>query len=133
MAMVTPILMLIVGGIVDFGFMFRAWENVTNAAREGARVGVLPSYGCAAGDPNIEARVDEYMSAAGIAGSYDVITSPETVTTAAGTFTACSVTVRLTQSLPSLSVFGAIFGGNFSTVPVASRSVMRTETQAAAP
>jgi hypothetical protein len=133
MAMVTPILMLIVGGIVDFGFMFRAWENVTNAAREGARVGVLPAYGCEAGDPDVEARVDEYMAAAGIGGSYDVITSPATVDTGTLTFNACSVTVRLTQSLPSLSVFGAFFGGSFTTVPVASRAVMRSETQAAAP
>ena len=28
----------------DFGFLFRNWEVVTNAAREGARVGVLPAY-----------------------------------------------------------------------------------------
>ena len=33
----------------DFGFLFRNWEVVTNAAREGARVGVLPSYDCADG------------------------------------------------------------------------------------
>lgn len=133
MAMVTPILMLIVGGIVDFGFLFRAWENVTNAAREGARVGVLPAYGCEAANPDVEERVDAYMTAAGITGSYDVITSEVPVPTGAGTFNACSVTVRLTQSLPSLSVFGAFFGGSFSTVPVASRAMMRMETQAGAP
>ena len=46
MAIVTPILLMILAGIFDFGFLFRGWEVVTNAAREGARVGVLPSYDC---------------------------------------------------------------------------------------
>ena len=44
MAIVTPILLMIIAGIFDFGMMFRAWEVVTNAAREGARVGTLPGY-----------------------------------------------------------------------------------------
>ena len=46
MAIVTPILLMILAGIFDFGFLFRGWEVVTNAAREGARVGVLPDYDC---------------------------------------------------------------------------------------
>ena len=129
LAMVTPILLLILGGIVDFGFLFRAWENVTNAAREGARVGILPSYGCEDSNPNVQDRVDQYMAAAGITGSYTVESTPTTVTTGAGTFTACSVLVTLTQPLPSLGVFGAIFGGTFTTVPVAARAIMRSETQ----
>src|SRR5207253_1328454 len=31
-------------GIFDFGIMFQRYELVTNAAREGARVGVLAGY-----------------------------------------------------------------------------------------
>ena len=91
MAMVTPILLLIVGGIVDFGFLFRAWQNVTNAAREGARVGVLPAYGCDAANPDIQSRVDAYMSASGITGSYTVENGTQTISTGAGTFTAAPV------------------------------------------
>ena len=37
-ALVFPLLLLIVLGIVDFGFMFQRLEVVTNAAREGARI-----------------------------------------------------------------------------------------------
>ena len=129
LAMVTPILLLVLGGIVDFGFMFRAWANVANAAREGARVGVLPTYGCEAANPNVKDRVDKYMAAAGITGSYTVTTSATVVPTVAGSFTACSVLVQLMQPLPSLGVFGAVFGGSFTTVPLASRAVMRTEIQ----
>ena len=41
-ALVLPLLLLIVLGIVEFGFMFQRYEVITNAAREGARMGVLP-------------------------------------------------------------------------------------------
>ncbi len=44
MALVLPILLLLVAGIMDFGFLFLRFEVVTNAAREGARVAVLPGY-----------------------------------------------------------------------------------------
>ena len=136
LAMVTPILMLMLAGIFDFGFLFRSWEIVTNAAREGARVGVLPAYSCDAATPDdIQSRVDAYMAAAGIGdpSSYEVNVDNIDVATTAGTFTACAVTVELTQPLPSLSVIGQIFGGNFGTVPVAAAAVMRADTHAAPP
>ena len=45
--------------------MFRALEAVTNAAREGARVGVLPGYD----PPDVQARVDAYLAASGLTGT----------------------------------------------------------------
>ena len=42
MAIVLPILLFIFAGIIDFGFMFQRYEVLTNAAREGARMGTLP-------------------------------------------------------------------------------------------
>jgi Flp pilus assembly protein TadG len=130
MAMVTPVLLLVLGGIVDFGFLFRGWEVVTNAAREGARVGVLPSYSCDPATPDdVESRVEQYMAASGFTDTsdYEVDIDMQDVTTTAGTFNACVVVVTLTQDLPSLSVFGAFFGGSFGSVPVAASAVMRTE------
>jgi Flp pilus assembly protein TadG len=44
MALTLPLLLLIVLGVFDFGLMFQKYEVVTNAAREGGRVGVLPQY-----------------------------------------------------------------------------------------
>ena len=44
MALVLPILLMIFAGIIDFGFMFQRYEVLTNAAREGARMGTLPGY-----------------------------------------------------------------------------------------
>ena len=44
-ALSLPILLLLVVlGIIDFGLLFRRYEVVTNAAREGARVAILPGY-----------------------------------------------------------------------------------------
>src|SRR5688572_26746625 len=136
MAMVMPILLLVLGGIVDFGFLFRSWEIVTNAAREGARVGILPSYSCDAATPeDIQSRVDAYMAASGFSDPTDYAVEVDNmpVTTTAGTFTACAVVVTMTQDLPSLSVFTQMFSGTIGSVPVAAAAVMRTETQAAAP
>ena len=37
-ALVLPILILLVFGIIEFGFVFNRWLTVTHAAREGVRV-----------------------------------------------------------------------------------------------
>jgi len=139
MAIVTPILLMILAGIFDFGFLFRGWEVVTNAAREGARVGVLPSYDCeddmgAFVAEDIRTRVDAYMLASGFQTTdYTVTSETGTVTTTGGNFTACHVRVHMFQRLPSLGVIGQFFGGAFTSVPIAASAVMRTEGSAVAP
>jgi Flp pilus assembly protein TadG len=131
MAIITPLLLLIIAGIFDFGFLFRSWEAVTNAAREGARVGVLPAYGCADGGP-AEDRVIAYLTASGIdeppAGN--IVPAPVTFATPAGSLTACQVDVTVTQSLPSLTFIIPFFGGSLTSVDLFASSVMRSETQA---
>jgi Flp pilus assembly protein TadG len=133
LAIVTPIFALLIAAMFDFGFLFRNWEVVTNAAREGARMGVLPSYACDGSTSDVEDRIDAYMAASGISDtdSYTVSLRNQAVATAAGTFNACVVTVELTQSLPTLSVIGTLINSNFADVPVRANAVMRTETQAA--
>ena len=37
-AFILPLLLFVVVGIIDFGFLFRDYEILTNAAREGARL-----------------------------------------------------------------------------------------------
>lgn len=41
MALITPIILLIIMGIIDFGIMFNNYSIISNAAREGARFGVV--------------------------------------------------------------------------------------------
>ena len=36
-ALALPLLLVVLAGIVDFGFVFQRYEVITNAAREGAR------------------------------------------------------------------------------------------------
>jgi Flp pilus assembly protein TadG len=122
MAIVAPLLMMLLGGIFDFGMAFRSWEALSNAAREGARIGVLPSYDCGA---DAQTRVDNYMAAAGFtSGTYTVqtgIVSPNGIRS-------CAVRVSMFQPLAALGIIGQIFGGAFTSVPLAAQSVMRTES-----
>jgi Flp pilus assembly protein TadG len=42
-AVTIPLLVFVCVGIFEFGRAYQTWQVVTNAAREGARVAVLPS------------------------------------------------------------------------------------------
>ena len=58
-AITIPMLLLVAVGIFEFGRAYQTWQVLTNAAREGARIAVLP-------DPTpglVEKRVREYMQA----------------------------------------------------------------------
>jgi Flp pilus assembly protein TadG len=58
-AITIPMLLLVAVGIFEFGRAYQTWQILTNAAREGARMAVLP-------DPTpgiVETRVREYMAA----------------------------------------------------------------------
>jgi Flp pilus assembly protein TadG len=59
MAFTLPLLLLISIGIIEFGRAFQTWQILTNAAREGARVAVLPGVD----DSMVAARVTEYIQA----------------------------------------------------------------------
>lgn len=128
---VTPLFLLLIAAMFDFGFLFRNWEVVTNAAREGARIGVLPDYVCDESTTDVQDRVTDYMAGAGITANFTVDVSTTPMDTAAGTFNACVVNVTLEQPLPSLTFLGGLTGGSFGSVDVQANAVMRTEAQAA--
>jgi Flp pilus assembly protein TadG len=126
-AIVAPILIFIIAGIFEFGMMFRALEAITNAAREGARVGVLPGYN----PPDVQTRVDDYLDASGLSGTHTTTVTDQTLTTAAGNFTARSVNVSYPYQFVVLSGFAPLFGGSFGSMNLTAAAIMRTETQAA--
>ena len=64
-AITLPLLLLASVAIFEFGRAFQTWEVLTNAAREGARVAVLPSSTHAAA----EARARAYLDAGALNGS----------------------------------------------------------------
>ena len=43
-AITLPLILLITVGIFEFGRAYQTWQVLTNAAREGARIAVLPDY-----------------------------------------------------------------------------------------
>ncbi len=68
--LVLPLLLLVVLGILDFGMLFWRYESVTNAAREGARVAILPGYSTT----DVENRVEQYLTDAGLTATTAVTT-----------------------------------------------------------
>lgn len=66
-ALVLPILLLIVFGIIEFGLIFNAYVTVISSSREGARYGIV-------GDRNEAEIVQKVKDTAGIldAGKLDV-------------------------------------------------------------
>jgi hypothetical protein len=67
LALTLPLLLLIVLGVFDFGLMFQRFEVVTNAAREGARLAVLPDYKLI--PAQVQAHTATYLSTGGVSGS----------------------------------------------------------------
>lgn len=61
-AITIPLVLLISVGIFEFGRAFQTWQVLTNAAREGARIAVLP----ATTDEQVQALVRSYMNAGGL-------------------------------------------------------------------
>ena len=62
MAIAMPVLLALVVGIFEFGIAWNRKQVLTNAAREAARLAVLPNSQVA----DVEATVDNYLSDAGI-------------------------------------------------------------------
>ncbi len=126
LALVLPILLVVLAGIVDFGFLFQRYEIITNAAREGARVAVLPNYTAA----DAQARVQNYLSVNGLgaapAPAVDYTTEP---LTGGRSIRVVTVTVTYPTTLQYLGSFGRLVGGgDYGTVTLRAVSSMRLET-----
>ena len=61
-ALVFPLLLLVLLGIVDFGILFQRYEVLTNATREGARIAILPGYV----EADVQGRVCQYLTSGGV-------------------------------------------------------------------
>ena len=61
-AMTLPLLLLVCVGIIEFGRLYQTWQVMTNAAREGARIAVLPTQI----NGGVDARVRQYLQMGGL-------------------------------------------------------------------
>ena len=126
MALVLPILLLVVLGIVDFAFIFQRYEAVTNATREGARVAVLPGYT----EPDVQSRVQSYVQTGGLpttASNPTVTVTPTTVAVGGSTWSATQVNVSYEHDYLFLGPIAGWFGGSFTSLTLTSQATMRNE------
>lgn len=125
LALVLPILLFMLAGIVDFGMLFQRYEVVTNAAREGARVAVLPNYTVA----DAQARVQSYLSVSGLTGAPPPSVVYSTETLASGrTIRLVTVTVSYPNTFSYIGPFAKLIGGTATgNVTLKSASSMRVE------
>jgi Flp pilus assembly protein TadG len=99
MAVVTPLLLTLVFGVIEFGWVFMVRQSLTNAAREGCRVAVLQN----STESQVLARVDSYMAGTGLTGysvDYTPSNPPATVVE----------TVRVSIPYADISLVGSFFG-----------------------
>ena len=131
-AMTLPLLLLVSVGIFEFGRAFQTWQVLTNAAREGARLAVMPSAAAGA----VDARVKSYLTSGqldNVANATVVVNPAATVDIGAGaTATASLVTVTypfefmVLQPVASLLVSGTKVG---EPIVLTATATMRNESQ----
>jgi Flp pilus assembly pilin Flp len=154
-ALVLPLLLVVIAGIVDFGFLFQRYEVLTNAAREGARLASLPGYiTCPAGggeatvstsiDLRVRSYVQEGLSLSDAAmtevmpdGAVEVFCDTMAVTNpGGGTIDVSTVRVEASYTHTFLlldTMLGLINKSWGDEMTLTGRSVMRLESPSAPP
>jgi Flp pilus assembly protein TadG len=129
-ALVFPLLLLVLFGILDYGLMFQRYETVTNAAREGARIAVLPGYAPA----DVQARVTQYLAAAGLTATPTfAYTAPQAVDVGGACVTITGVTVGYPHQFIVIGKIITLFGGGgFTSKTLTATARMRFEGAAMA-
>jgi Flp pilus assembly protein TadG len=125
-ALVFPLLLLVVLGIADFGLMFQQYEVLTNAAREGARIAVLPTYSSA----DAITRVNQYVASGFLSTGGAVsttVSAPAKVVIGANCMTVITVTVTYPHQYLFLGGIASYFNKSFGTKVLNAASTMRTE------
>jgi Flp pilus assembly protein TadG len=128
-ALALPMVLLVAVGIFEFGRAYQTWQVVTNAAREAARVAVLPNGNLAIATTRAQA----YMQAGQLpeANAATVTLDPVSLDLGSGvTVAASNVTVTypfefiVLQPIAELVVSGSTLGQPFA---MTSTAVMRNE------
>jgi Flp pilus assembly protein TadG len=130
-ALTLPLLLFVTVGIFEFGRGYQTWQVLTNAAREGARVAVLPNQVAGAA----EARVRAYLVAGQLSNAANATVTVDNsvdINIGAGTAKSSVVTVNypfqfmVLQPVARLVVSGSTLGG---PVTLAASAQMRNESQ----
>ena len=119
MAVVAPVLLALLVGIIEFGWVFMAYQTITNAAREGARTATLQGVT----DAEIEQRIHDYVAPAGLPQYALTVVSDISLATGAGCFVKHAddtavppdLTETIVYSVPyaDVSLLGVLPAGDF--------------------
>ena len=130
-ALTLPLLLIVSVGIFEFGRAFQTWQVLTNAAREGARIAVMP--GPVTG---VDARVRNYLTDGQLdaAASATIVVNPTATVSIGGGATASASLVTITypfqfivlQPVANLLVSGSTVG---SAISMTASAKMRNESQ----
>lgn len=129
-AVILPLLLLILTGVIDFGLLFQRYHVITNAAREGARVAVLPGYST----DDVEERVDQFLAAAGLTESATTtVGAPQALAVGAQCIIVRPVTVEYPYTYSAVGSVASYFDGTgFSRSGLQATATMRSELSAGA-
>ena len=130
MAIVLPLLLFLIMGMVDFGFLFQRYVVLTNAAVEGARVASLPGYT----DTDVSDRVTAYATNGGVVGTVNTVIDPVTLPGGAGggSWPGSQVTVTSVYTFQYVGPIANLFNGTSGgTVTITSRATMRHQVAGA--
>lgn len=130
-ALVLPLMLLVLLGIIDFGLLFQRYHVVTNAAREGARVALLPGYE----ELDVQARVTQFLTAGGLTEPAVTTVLPAQSRDIGGGL--CvevrPVTVQYPYSYSAVGAVASYFdGAGFSRSGLQATAEMRNEVPAGA-
>ena len=129
-AMTLPLLLIVSVGIFEFGRAFQTQQVLTNAAREGARLAVMPG----ATDAAVKARVQSYLTSGQLPNTPGIVLNPTSTVSLGGGATANSSLVTVTypfqfmvlQPVARLVLPSSTLGGAFTLTATAE---MRNESQ----
>jgi Flp pilus assembly protein TadG len=117
-------LLMVLFGIIDFGFLFQRYVVLTNAAMEGARVGILPNYTAI----DAQNRATSYAATGGVPGIVTAVQTNLTLPEPGGNWPAVQMTVTHTYNYQYIGPIVAIFGGgSFTSVNLTARAIMRRQ------
>lgn len=128
-AFVMPLLLLLSVSVFEFGRAFQYWQVLTNAAREGARIAVLPGIS----DEAISTRVETYLTGGQLAdpdsATIDIVRNDE-ISIGSTTAPASTITVSypfefmVLQPIAQLVVSETAVG---EAITMTASSTMRNE------
>jgi Flp pilus assembly protein TadG len=124
--MVIPIFCLLLFGLVDFGRAFYTWLLVTNAAREGARIGAVQSDATAIDNRIYESFCNSYPGDCSLDPSKLSI-SKTNVQGPRGSAIEIDLAYDFDYATPLGNIIALVSGDSLSTPTISAHSSMRLE------